>query len=56
MKNNVYLCKPQFYCIKVGFKGVKLYRHVFVMKRVKIIQACFRDVENHQTQPDSGSR
>ena len=19
----VYLCKPQFYCIKVGFKGVK---------------------------------
>ena len=22
-KNNVYLCKPQFYCIKVGFKGVK---------------------------------
>ena len=24
-------CKPQFYCIKVGFKGVK------------IIKACFRD-------------
>ena len=22
-KNNVYPCKPQFYCIKVGFKGVK---------------------------------
>ena len=22
MKNNVYPCKPQFYCIKVGFKGV----------------------------------
>ena len=20
---NVYSCKPQFYCIKVGFKGVK---------------------------------
>ena len=20
---NVYPCKPQFYCIKVGFKGVK---------------------------------
>ena len=33
-KNNVYPCKPQFYCIKVGFKGVK------------IIQACFRD-ETH---------
>ena len=30
-KNNVYLCKPQFYYIKVGFKGVK------------IILACFRD-------------
>ena len=23
-KNNVYLCKPQFYYIKVGFKGVKI--------------------------------
>ena len=23
-KNNVYTCKPQFYCIKVGFKGVKI--------------------------------
>ena len=33
-KNNVYPCKPQFYCIKVGFKWVKLYRHVFVMKSV----------------------
>ena len=30
-KNNVYPCKPQFYYIKVWFKGVK------------IIQACFRD-------------
>ena len=30
-KNNVYPCKPQFYFIKVGFKGVK------------IIQAFFRD-------------
>ena len=25
-KNNVYPCKPQFYYIKVGLKGVKLYR------------------------------
>ena len=33
-KNNVYPCKPQFYYIKVGFKGVK------------IIQACFRDVQS----------
>ena len=23
-KNNVYPCKPQFYRIKVGFKGVKI--------------------------------
>ena len=23
-KTNVYPCKPQFYCIKVGFKGVKI--------------------------------
>ena len=30
-KNNVYPCKPQFYYIKVGFKGSILYRHVFVM-------------------------
>ena len=31
-KNNVYTSKPQFYYIKVEFKGVKF------------IQACFRDV------------
>ena len=30
-KNNVYPCKPQFYYIKVGLRGSKLYR------------ACFRD-------------
>ena len=30
-KNNVYPCKPQFYHIKVGYKGVI------------IIQVCFRD-------------
>ena len=29
--NNVYPCEPQFYYIKVGFKGSKLYRYVFVM-------------------------
>ena len=29
-KNNVYPCKSQFYYIKVGFRGSKLYRHVFV--------------------------
>ena len=30
-KNNTYPCKPQFYYLKVGFRGSKLYRHVFVM-------------------------
>ena len=28
-KNDVHHCKPQFYYIKVGLKGVKLYRHLF---------------------------
>ena len=31
-KNNVYPCKPQFNYIKVGLRGSKLYRYVFVMK------------------------
>ena len=31
-RNNVYPCKPQFYYIKVGLRGSKLYRHVFVMR------------------------
>ena len=31
-KNNVYPCKPQVYYIKVGLRGSKLYRHVFVMR------------------------
>ena len=30
-KNDVYPYKPQFYYIEMGFKGSKLYRHVFVM-------------------------
>ena len=33
-KNNVYSCKPQFYYIKMGFKGSKLYRYVFVMLKL----------------------
>ena len=42
-KNNVYPCKPQFYYIKVGLKGSKLYRHVFVMNKNKVFQnvACW---------------
>ena len=34
-KNHVYPCKPQFYYIKVGFKGSELYRYVFVMSDQK---------------------
>ena len=30
-KNNVYPCKVQFSYIKMGFKGVSLYRHVFLV-------------------------
>ena len=30
-KKNAYLSKHQFCCIKVGLRGSKLYRHVFVM-------------------------
>ena len=32
-KNNVYPCKPQFYYIKIGFKGSKLYRYLFVTEQ-----------------------
>ena len=28
-KNNVYPCKPQFYSIKVGFKGIKIINAYF---------------------------
>ena len=35
-KNNVYPWKPQFYYIKVGFKGVK------------IIQVCFHDEHTYR--------
>ena len=35
MKNNVYHCIPQFYYIKVGFKGVK------------IVWACFHDASDY---------
>ena len=30
-KNNEYPCKPQFYYIKWGLRGSKVYRRVFVM-------------------------
>ena len=41
MKNNVYPC-PQFYCIKVGFKGVKLYRHALRNVRPLLIRTVER--------------
>ena len=31
MTSNVYPCKPQFYCIKVGFKWVRTL-YIFVME------------------------
>ena len=51
-KNNVYPCKPQFYYIKVGLRGSKLYRRFFVMAegpdmltmrliRTNVQKACF---------------
>ena len=36
-KNKVYTCKPQFYYIKWGLKGSKLYRHVFVMSLIRTL-------------------
>ena len=46
MKNNVYPCKPQFYYIKEGLKGVK------------IIKVCFRDGDEtkQKAQWRSGAR
>ena len=41
-KNNVYPFKPQFYYIKVGFKGSMLYRRVFVMLISK--QKCSQNI------------
>ena len=36
-KNNVYPCEPQFYYIKVGCKGVKLNRYVFVICKTRTL-------------------
>ena len=35
IKNNVYPCKPMFYCIKMWLRGSKVYRYVFVIKFFK---------------------
>ena len=45
-KINIYPCKPQFYYINVGFKGVN--RHVFVMILSALIS--FRDIRRTQYQ------
>ena len=42
-KINVYPCKPQFYCIKVGFEESNLHRHVFVMEHMFVIWSCIRN-------------
>ena len=36
-KNNLFPCKPQFYYIKVGVKGSKLYMYVFVMSSLHFV-------------------
>ena len=33
-KNNVYPCKPQFYYINVGFKGVNIIKVCFVIGNI----------------------
>ena len=43
-KNNVYPCKPQFYCVKVEFKGLK------------IIEPWFRDDANSVDYEDCAGR
>ena len=40
-KNNVYPCKPQFYYIKAGLRGSKLYSFVFVMQYI-VLNALMR--------------
>ena len=40
-KINVYPCKPQFYCIKVGFKGVKTIQVCFMIPRQHLLILIF---------------
>ena len=54
MKNNVYPCEPQFYYIKVGFKGSKLYRHVFVMRARLLKQT--EEGPSFRPRPNPGAR
>ena len=43
-KNNVYLCKLQFYYIKVGLNGIKINRHVLLMNDIMQIHALTENV------------
>ena len=55
-KNNVYPCKPQFYYIKVGFEGSKLYSHVFVMSLISLMPRamyCVREIKSMSYRSDS---
>ena len=48
----IYPCKPQFYYIKVGFRGSALYRHIFVMWTHKS-KGMFSDVATNMHIPQS---
>ena len=50
-KNNVYPCKPQVYYIKVGLRGLKLYRHVFVMPILAL--NCLLQIEQERSEEES---
>ena len=45
-KNNIYPCKLQFYYIKVGFEGSKLYRHLFVMGTPNVLEFLVLSISN----------
>ena len=42
-KNKVYPCKPQFYYIKWGLRGSKLYGYVFVMDVIRRLTTILRE-------------
>ena len=47
-KNNVYLCKPQFYNIKVGFKGGQYYIGYFSLQAIRccvLIRNCSKVIK-----------
>ena len=54
-KHNVYPCKPQFYCIKSGFKGVKIIQTWFYdgVPNTGHHRSCYPCQEFHQVYPVS---